>query len=92
VLGATHTTRKPILLLRFSRELLLRYAERQLLGLLAHEPPLLIARPSFTVISYRLTVNSLLIKLTGLPIAVMILPPYPNSGGEIQETKYNNLS
>ena len=44
-------TRKPTLLLRLSRVLLLRLAERQFTGLLFHEPPRssLVARPSFTV-------------------------------------------
>ena len=35
----TQTTRKPILLLRSPGFLLLRYAERQLRGLLFQEPP-----------------------------------------------------
>jgi hypothetical protein len=39
VLGISHTTRKPILLLRLSGVLLLRVAERQLRGLLFQEPP-----------------------------------------------------
>lgn len=39
VLGSPHTTRKPLLLLPNLALLLLREAERQLLGLLFHEPP-----------------------------------------------------
>jgi hypothetical protein len=38
VLGAAQATRNPMLLLRLSRELLFRYAERQFLGLLFQEP------------------------------------------------------
>ncbi|MGK7907507.1 MAG: hypothetical protein AB4040_09805 [Synechococcus sp.] len=51
VLGGTQQTRKPTLLLMLSRELLLREAERQFLGLLFQEPPRSSypARPAFTV-------------------------------------------
>ena len=46
VLGTPHTTRKPLLLLlRLEGLLLLRYAERQFLGLLFQEPPRLAAYP-----------------------------------------------
>ena len=49
VLGATHTTRKPILLLRLSGLLLLRCAERQFLGLLFQEPPRFSAYPRVSI-------------------------------------------
>jgi hypothetical protein len=39
VLAGAYTTRKPMLLLWLSILFLLRLAERQLLGLLIHEPP-----------------------------------------------------
>ena len=81
VLGTTHTTRKPILLLRSSRVLLLRVAERQFSGLLPHEPPLH-CLPLFY--SYQLSVNSqqFVNKINGLLILVMIPPPYPQSWGK----------
>ena len=53
VLGAEHTTRKPMLLLSLPGSLLLRYAERQFLGLLIQEPPRFGAYPKTRIQAVR---------------------------------------